>query len=438
MRQGERAEHCSHQRRLPRPVGSGQTQTITPVDLEIDRAESERSPVDDGTGQPGHHRPGALRLLDGEAELPSLPWLLHLFERGHGPVGLARLGRQLLGPVDPEPPLGLVVVLGGSGLLGDPFGGPLALLLGPALELRAPLVVGGERFGGMSSSGDPFGLVASPAAAELPARVEMLVELEDGGDSALEEGTVVGYKDQAPRTPGDPRLEPLQPGEIEVVGRFVEQGDRVTRQFDGGQRHLRLLASGQGGGAPVSDCRPNPQVVEHRVDPGVEVGRAQGSEPLEGHGVAVVGRTGAQSQAGGCRRQLVLGGPGPGASGQHGAHGLAGCPLVLLGQVPDGGRRRVEGDRSGIGLVEAGEEAQQRRLADSVGTGDPDAALWSDGQRHPLENGAAGAFRAEVAGDQGGGDHLLPVGQRRPGRPGRPGRPIRTMRSCRGPTSPRR
>ena len=52
------------------------------------------------------------------------------------------------------------------------------------------------------------------------------------------------------------------------------------------------------------------------------------------------------------------------------------------------------------GSEEAGQNLQQRRLADPVGADDAEAGLGAEGDRHAIEHGAATAFEGDVTGDQ--------------------------------------
>ena len=81
---------------------------------------------------------------------------------------------------------------------------------------------------------------------------------------------------------------------------------------------------------------PRAQVVQDGVDPGVEVGGAQGGEPLQGRLVPVLGRPGARRQSGGRLRQLGLGTGRPGPAGQRLSDRLA----RQVARAPGSGSRR--------------------------------------------------------------------------------------------------
>ena len=64
----------------------------------------------------------------------------------------------------------------------------------------------------------------------------MLVELEHPRHRALEEGAVVAHDDDAAREFVEERLESFEPGEVEVVGRLVEQEHVEPAEQDRGER----------------------------------------------------------------------------------------------------------------------------------------------------------------------------------------------------------
>jgi hypothetical protein len=86
----------------------------------------------------------------------------------------------------------------------------------------------------------------------------------------------------------DEPLEPVEPVEVEVVGRLVEEEDVVPGQQQRGETGARGLPAGQGGHGHV---RPDAEsdVGQHRHHPVLEVGAAEGEPTLEGVPVAVVG-----------------------------------------------------------------------------------------------------------------------------------------------------
>ena len=136
--------------------------------------------------------------------------------------------------------------------------------------------------------------------------------------------------------PGEELLNQLQPFEVEVVGRFVEEvgiktGEQQPREPDPGGlppgQALHRMPGGQPGG----------HLGQRRLDPGVQVRPTEGQPVLQGRGVVGVGTGRPLSHALGGALHPVIGlvhagdpdevlhhGPGVGA---------------LLGQVPDPGAR---------------------------------------------------------------------------------------------------
>src|SRR5207244_5262139 len=67
--------------------------------------------------------------------------------------------------------------------------------------------------------------VLAPTAGELRRPVGLLTDLDDAIDGAVEEGAVVGDDDHRAAQSRHEALEPVEAGEVEVVGGFVEQED---------------------------------------------------------------------------------------------------------------------------------------------------------------------------------------------------------------------
>src|SRR5450759_5998406 len=87
------------------------------------------------------------------------------------------------------------------------------------------------------------GAVAAPVDADPLLRE---VELDDAVHGAGEELAVMAHDDDACPQTGDELLEPREPVEVEVVGRFVEQEYVVAAQQERRQPGPRRLPAGQG------------------------------------------------------------------------------------------------------------------------------------------------------------------------------------------------
>ena len=94
--------------------------------------------------------------------------------------------------------------------------------------------------------------------AALMEEVGAPVELEHAGGDPVEEVAVVGDDDQAARVGGQPVLEPGHRGEVEVVGRLVEDQQLAGGGQDPGQRHPFGLAAGEFGHVGGRRGRPCP------------------------------------------------------------------------------------------------------------------------------------------------------------------------------------
>ena len=83
---------------------------------------------------------------------------------------------------------------------------------------------------------------------------------------------------------------------------------------------------------------------------------------------------------------------------QHLAHGGAGIHLGLLAEV---GQVGGSGDRTGLGAVEAGKDAEQRRLADAVLAHQPDRLSGLGDEADAVEHDAIAEGARHVGGDEG-------------------------------------
>src|SRR4051812_43480415 len=72
------------------------------------------------------------------------------------------------------------------------------------------------------------------------------VELDDAGHDPGEELAVVRDQDTTGAEPAHERLQPFQPGEVEVIGGLVEQYDVEAAEHQRGERCSRGLPTGEG------------------------------------------------------------------------------------------------------------------------------------------------------------------------------------------------
>src|SRR5436305_6721434 len=217
------SEECVEQRGLACAVGAEDGHPFSPSDLEIDRSKCEVTPAHDGIGETGDHSTGAGRIRDLEPQRPSFPRLVDDVQTIERLLGDPDLRRLLLGAVHEEVALRLVVVLRSLREVARTLHRPLPLFTGAVLE--TPALGDVVRIGnlGVAAGGGSLLQIGGPTALETPATMALLVELEHGGDRALEKGTVVGHDHRAAGQPVEKLLESTEPAEVEVVGRLVEQ-----------------------------------------------------------------------------------------------------------------------------------------------------------------------------------------------------------------------
>ena len=253
--------------------------------------------------------------------------------------------------------------------------------------------------------GGALGLVGLPAAAVGAPGPRALVELEHVGHGAVEEGPVVRDDHHPAATSLDHVLEAGEAVEVEVVRRLVEQRDVEAGEQDGGQRHPGLLPAREYGDPLVTDVGRKPHLLEGGDEPGLEIAGRGRLVAGQGRGVAVVGPGLDRGEIGRRSRQRLLGRGHTGPAQQGVAHRFVLRHRVLLAQVADGRRGRVDPDGPGDRLEQAGQELEQCGLADAVRADDTEARLGSDGQRHVVEHETAATFEAEVPRGEGGRWH---------------------------------
>ena len=392
------------QRRLARAVRSEHRDPLSGADGEVDRAEPERAAVDDGPLEAGDDVAAAPGRRHRQLQPPRLPGLGDDLEPLDRPLGAGGPTGELLGLVDAEGADVLVRFVGRRPPhLGQPLAGPLPLALRPLGERSALLVVLLEALPGMAPGRLPLVEIALPPAGEVARPVGELVELDHVRHRAGEKRAVMAHQDHRGVEPGHPALDPVEPVEIEVVGRLVEQEDVEPGEQQGGQARSGGLPAGQRRRRFVEQPGRQPEVRPHLADAGVEVGAAQAEPTVEGGGVVVVG-TGPVGGERSCGRvEVAVGGRHARPAGEVGAHGLGRRAGRLLGQVADGGGRRGAEHPAPIRRDLAGQGAQQRRLADTIGPDDPDALARRDDQVDAVEHGERAANNRQIAGTEGSG-----------------------------------
>ncbi len=277
-----------------------------------------------------------------ELQHPLLARLGDLVEPGDPRLHLPHLAGLLLGRLDARGATVLVVVGALLHRVAHALGRPLALRARPRLEVGLGAGIRLVRLARVPA-GDlallEVGLVAAVVDRDGVLRE---VELDDARDAAGEELPVVRDEHDAAPLAVDEGLEAVEPRQVEVVRRLVEQHEVEAAQQQRGERRPRGLTTRERGHERV---RPDveTELGEHGRDALVEVGRTADEPVVERDGIRLVGRRVVAAEG---SRGLLHGGRGGGGAGAATdvvGDGLAGHPLVLLRQPPDervgGGRR---------------------------------------------------------------------------------------------------
>ncbi len=264
---------------------------------------------------------------------------------------------------------------------GDPHGVPqrLQLLLLGRVALLPPHPLGAPRVE-----------VVGPAAAVAGRTVERGVEVEHVGAHGVEERAVVARRDHHPRQPPELVLQERGRLVVEVVGGLVQQQRTGAPDEQRGEPEPAALPARQ-------RVQPPSPFDGGQAEPGQHEGRAAVGVPC----VVIVAPL--QTLAVPAQNVGVVGPDGElGGQGIKGADARARLPQRVVEHRGDGGiggegqllvaEAEVCGpaDASGVGLLDAGEQAQQRRLAGAVLADEAEPAPGGHGEREPVEDGAVG------------------------------------------------
>ena len=209
-------------------------------------------------------------------------------------------------------------------------------------------------------------------------------------------------------------LELIEAGQVEVVGRLVEQQDVVAGQQQRREADPRRLAAGQPGHEGV-ESHTGGDLGDHFLGPLVQVGPAEGEPVLERVPVALVGAVPPGGQLLGRLVEGPLRDGHTGAPSERGQHRLPRTPLVLLRQVAEAGRRRTDHDAARLRRDVPGQRAQQRGLARAVDAHEPHHVAGRDDEIQTGEQHAGAMTGRQSAGDEGGAHpYSLPISIARP------------------------
>ena len=213
----------------------------------------------------------------------------------------------------------------------------------------------------------PGSLVRVPAAGELVDTLRPGFELDDSAHGAVEESPVVGDDHDACVHRGDEPLEQLEPGEVEVVRRLVQQIHVEPGQQDRSEREPGALAARERARKPV----------ERNVQP--DACQRLGRPPVD----------------------LVAGAPREVLPDR-----LARVDVAFLREVADAQPRRGSRDGAAARRVESGEQTEQRRLAAAVRADDADPGNGRDRERDALEDERRTLGDRDLGGGQGCALHV--------------------------------
>src|SRR4029453_4933145 len=178
---------------------------------------------------------------------------------------------------------------------------------------------------------------------------------------SVQESSIVRDDDEPRVEPDQEALEQVEPGEVEVVRRLVEQEEVELGGEDRGQRGAALLPTGN-----IDDAAMGRNVEadtpERSLGARLELDRRLLS-----------------------RKTLELR-----------ENGIVRAQITLLREIPDPQARRVPGHTAAVELVQPRERAQQRRLAPPVRADHADAAARRDRERDALEDRVGAEMNRDV------------------------------------------
>ena len=347
------------------PVAPLRLQARGPCDGDALRVARQRREAEQGVAQGHHEIAGTDRsaaqqraLAEGEASAPAWCLRSRVLQRIEAALVLVHLGVLAMAPVALHQ---LAFALDG---------------LTRRLRLLALPRVGGL----------PLQQVRRIAAPEEPQ--PSIAQLPDAAYHGIEERSVVRGHQEGAVTAHECLLEPLQGGDVKVVGGLVEQQQVRIGHQQPGQGRTRLLAAGEARGRafPVSGLEAEPG--EGRLDVLVEVvavaGLEAGAQLCVGLRLDTFGAEPLQT------RQLLLHRLQLGRARAHGvAHARRrrerGVEVGFLAEHADA-QAALARHQSPIGLVEAGREAEQGRLPYSVRAHDTDPLAVRERGRQLVED----------------------------------------------------
>ena len=213
-----------------------------------------------------------------------------------------------------------------------------------------------------------------------------LVKLQDLPGDGSQYSPVVAHQHDARAGALQPVLEQRQAGVVEVVRGLVQQQDVRLGEQDCGQAQPCLLAAGELGRAAAKQAFAEAKLGGNLGHPLWQI-RAAESQPLPERGVVgVVSAVLACAQRGERGVQVRLSGGHLSPPLQVLRQRLARAEIGLLSKPEDSRRLRRADDRAAVRLEIAGQDLEQRRLADPVRRDNPGAVAAADAETDAVED----------------------------------------------------
>ena len=294
-----------------------------------------------------------------EVQLPGLERLLGQRIAVEEPLCLAYLGLEGMR----RAPIGASGLVPQGRALRASFRSSRAQELGQLLAAQLRLLELGHR---RRALGVPRSLVVGPAACPLPQLPRSRIDRRDPVDRAVEELAIVRHEDQSSRMGPEEALQSLEALEVEVVRRLVEQEHVVAREEDRRQCDTGRLPAGQAVASAI-EVDAEAKVGAHGSRSCLEVGTPERQITLERLRVALLCDLATRERSCGVL-ELTLRAEGAGSTAQRRDDRLPRLDAPLLLEIADRQRLGSTTDDALVGQLRAGQEAEQRRLADTVGT----------------------------------------------------------------------
>ena len=230
----------------------------------------------------------------------------------------------------------------------------------------------------------PLAVVGAVVAAERGQAA--VAQLPDPGHGRVEERPVVGGDEQRAAASPEVLLDPLERADVEMVRRLVEEQQVRVGDDEPGERGAGLLAARQRRRRPDPVARLESQAGQRLVDALVDGVPAEDLELVLEVGVAALLDAMLLLVSGELGRDRVeMRRAGPDRGPEVGRGHERRVEVRLLGEQAER-QPALPGDLAAVGLVDAGGDPEQRRLAGAVRPDEPDAVADRDRRRDRVED----------------------------------------------------